>query len=142
MRFSGLDDTDNASAFSVSLDSDTVFVAGPSSFDGDTGPPSPADGSERNVGLLGNGHLKVSNGSGTEDGHFLSGSATTNGASSSSSLLKQALVNGGSMGKGASTAPAISRVNLPGTRLYPDSYIDREEFVRLVVQSLRDVGYM
>ena len=38
--------------------------------------------------------------------------------------------------------PPISRVSLPGTTLYDDSYVDREEFVRLVIQSLRDVGYM
>jgi len=37
---------------------------------------------------------------------------------------------------------AISRVSLPGSTLYDDSYVDREEFVRLVIQSLRDVGYM
>jgi hypothetical protein len=36
---------------------------------------------------------------------------------------------------------AIARITLPGTTLYPDSIIDREEFVRLVLQSLRDVGY-
>ena len=38
--------------------------------------------------------------------------------------------------------PPISRVTLPGTTLYDDSDVDREEFVRLVIQSLRDVGYM
>ncbi|TFY82981.1 hypothetical protein EWM64_g1032 [Hericium alpestre] len=38
--------------------------------------------------------------------------------------------------------PPISRVTLPGTTLYDDSSVDREEFVRLVIQSLRDVGYM
>lgn len=37
---------------------------------------------------------------------------------------------------------SISRVSLPGSTLYDDSYVDREEFVRLVIQSLRDVGYM
>ncbi|TCD66196.1 hypothetical protein EIP91_001690 [Steccherinum ochraceum] len=37
---------------------------------------------------------------------------------------------------------AISRVSLPGSTLYDDSYVDREEFVRLVIQSLRDVGYI
>jgi WD repeat-containing protein 26 len=37
---------------------------------------------------------------------------------------------------------AIAKVNLPGTTLYDDSYVDREEFVRLVIQSLRDVGYV
>jgi hypothetical protein len=36
----------------------------------------------------------------------------------------------------------IARVALPGTKLYEDSYVDREEYIRLVIQSLRDVGYM
>lgn len=36
----------------------------------------------------------------------------------------------------------ISRVSLPGSTLYDDSHVDREEFIRLVIQSLRDVGYM
>jgi len=35
----------------------------------------------------------------------------------------------------------VARVTLPGTALYEGSHIDREEFVRLVIQSLRDVGY-
>ncbi|KAF7778551.1 hypothetical protein Agabi119p4_2896 [Agaricus bisporus var. burnettii] len=38
-------------------------------------------------------------------------------------------------------APAVSTIHLPGTRLYQDLFMDREEFIRLVVQSLRDVGY-
>lgn len=37
---------------------------------------------------------------------------------------------------------AIARVSLPGTALYDGSSVDREEFVRLVIQSLQDVGYM
>ncbi|KAI0086137.1 WD40 repeat-like protein [Irpex rosettiformis] len=37
---------------------------------------------------------------------------------------------------------SVSRVSLPGTTLYDDSYVDREEFIRLVIQSLRDVGYI
>ena len=37
---------------------------------------------------------------------------------------------------------AVARVSLPGRTLYDDSYVDREEFVRRVIQSLRDVGYM
>ncbi|KAH9928530.1 WD40 repeat-like protein [Epithele typhae] len=36
----------------------------------------------------------------------------------------------------------VARVSLPGSTLYEDSHVDREEFVRLVIQSLRDVGYM
>lgn len=39
-------------------------------------------------------------------------------------------------------ATTVSRVSLPGKTLYEDSLVDREEFVRLVIQSLRDVGYM
>ncbi|KAG5654118.1 hypothetical protein H0H81_007170 [Sphagnurus paluster] len=39
-------------------------------------------------------------------------------------------------------AKSIATLTLPGTTLYEDSYIDREEFVRLVIQSLRDVGYI
>ncbi|KAI0332631.1 WD40 repeat-like protein [Cubamyces sp. BRFM 1775] len=39
-------------------------------------------------------------------------------------------------------ASSVARVSLPGRTLYDDSYVDREEFVRLVIQSLRDVGYM
>ncbi|OJT04343.1 WD repeat-containing protein 26 [Trametes pubescens] len=38
--------------------------------------------------------------------------------------------------------PPVARVSLPGSTLYDDSYVDREEFVRLVIQSLRDVGYI
>lgn len=37
---------------------------------------------------------------------------------------------------------SIAKVSLPGSALYDDSCVDREEFVRLVIQSLRDVGYM
>ncbi|KAJ8507610.1 hypothetical protein ONZ45_g10037 [Pleurotus djamor] len=37
---------------------------------------------------------------------------------------------------------SIARVSLPGSTLYDDSAVDREEFVRLVIQSLRDVGYI
>ncbi|KAI9061512.1 WD40 repeat-like protein [Trametes sanguinea] len=37
---------------------------------------------------------------------------------------------------------SVAKVSLPGRTLYDDSYVDREEFVRLVIQSLRDVGYM
>lgn len=36
----------------------------------------------------------------------------------------------------------MAQVSLPGRKLFSDSNVDREEFVRLVVQSLRDVGYM
>lgn len=38
--------------------------------------------------------------------------------------------------------PPVSKVKLHGTTLYEDSHIDREEYIRLVIQSLRDVGYI
>jgi hypothetical protein len=38
--------------------------------------------------------------------------------------------------------PTLHQVSLPGTRLYEGSHVDREEYVRLVIQSLRDIGYM
>lgn len=40
-----------------------------------------------------------------------------------------------------SSKSPVHRLDLLGTRLYDDSYIDREEFIRLIIQSLRDVGY-
>ncbi len=46
------------------------------------------------------------------------------------------------MGNGLPKPSKIAKVTLPGTTLYEDSSIDREEFVRLMIQSLRDVGYM
>ena len=36
----------------------------------------------------------------------------------------------------------VARVEFPGSTIYDDSYIDREEYIRLVIQSLRDIGYM
>ena len=57
-------------------------------------------------------------------------------------------VNGSSgggalMGNGVSKhGKGVAKVTLPGTRLYDDSFVEREEFVRLVIQSLHDVGYM
>lgn len=36
----------------------------------------------------------------------------------------------------------VARVEFPGATIYDDSYIDREEYIRLVIQSLRDIGYM
>jgi len=36
----------------------------------------------------------------------------------------------------------VARVELPGATIYDDSYIDREEYIRLVIQSLRDIGYI
>ena len=65
------------------------------------------------------------------NGHTVNGS--TNGITS-----VQSSTNGiNKLGKSL-----VSKITLPGKSLYDDSCIDREEFVRLVIQSLRDVGYM
>lgn len=66
----------------------------------------------------------------TANGHATNGHAHgTNGASGAASTSRP---NG----------KAVTQVALSGTTLYDDSFVDREEFVRLVIQSLRDVGYM
>jgi WD repeat-containing protein 26 len=64
--------------------------------------------------------------------------ATTNGfGSSATNGFHSSATNGASK-----LAKAIARVELPGTFLYDDeTFIDREEYIRLVIQSLRDVGY-
>lgn len=61
----------------------------------------------------------VSNGAGPSNGH------STNGAKN-----------------GVHTSSAPAKLSLLGDSLYQDSQIGREEFIRLVIQSLRDVGYM
>ncbi|KZS88363.1 WD40 repeat-like protein [Sistotremastrum niveocremeum HHB9708] len=61
----------------------------------------------------------LSNGAGPSNGHSANG--TKNGVHASSSVAKLSLL---------------------GDSLYQDSQIGREEFIRLVIQSLRDVGYI
>ncbi|KAL6301773.1 WD40 repeat-like protein [Sparassis latifolia] len=79
---------------------------------------------------------------GASNGH--NGAAKTNGFSqpftngSSKSLLSAELEEH----RAARNGTSVARVSLPGSTLYDDSYVDREEFVRLVIQSLRDVGYI
>ncbi|TFK42349.1 WD40-repeat-containing domain protein [Crucibulum laeve] len=71
------------------------------------------------------------------NGHTKGNGFTTvaNGTSSSAVVL--------AMGNGVQKhGKTVAKVNLPGTSLYEDSFVDREEFVRLVIQSLRDVGYI
>jgi hypothetical protein len=54
-------------------------------------------------------------------------------------------INGLEYSNGVSTVALpyrpITRVSPPGDMMYEDSSIHREEFVRLVLQSLRDIGY-
>ncbi|KAF7322514.1 WD-domain-containing protein [Mycena chlorophos] len=76
-------------------------------------------------------HPVVTNGAGSSSSHtngFTNGAVKSNGHSKQSSA--------------SAAGRTVPRVVLPGTSLYPDEPdLDREEFMRLVIQSLRDVGY-
>ncbi|TRM62529.1 WD40-repeat-containing domain protein [Schizophyllum amplum] len=70
----------------------------------------------------------------------------SNGAGPSNGLKKGLATNGATAlaGNGAAVAKRgklVARVDLQGKPLYSGSYVDREEYIRLVVQSLRDAGY-
>ena len=107
-----LTESDRDSALSVSLDSHL-----------EAGPSSPAAGPS-------NGHKAIvakSNGF---------SQPYTNG---SSKFASSDVLDGHAPEKQRSP---VARVSLPGSTLYDDSFVDREEFVRLIIQSLRDVGYM
>jgi hypothetical protein len=64
------------------------------------------------------------------------------GFAPSTNGFPSSITNGSHLGNGLMKyGKVIAKVTLPGTTLYDNSYVDREEFVRLVIQSLRDVGY-
>ncbi|KAF8211925.1 WD40 repeat-like protein [Mycena galopus ATCC 62051] len=113
MRYPG---SEQAETSSTSPDE----VAGPSSLGLDHTGPS-------NGHLNGNGFTTIANGASAVG-------TTGNGVQKPNGYSKQS----------SATSPPLSvaRVTLPGTSLYDDSDVDREEFVRLVIQSLRDVGYI
>ncbi|KAF9265565.1 WD40 repeat-like protein [Marasmius fiardii PR-910] len=69
----------------------------------------------------------------TSNGHYSNGKSYLSKGSGSTSALG-----------GAGTSTNVTRVDLPGDSLYPDSnvHVSRQEFVRLLLQGLRDVGYM
>ncbi|KAH9930616.1 WD40 repeat-like protein [Fomitopsis serialis] len=80
---------------------------------------------------------------GTSNGH--NGSAAKQngyGNSYSNGYSKASATDATNGGRPEKQAMSTTRVSLPGSTLYDDSYVDREEFVRLVIQSLRDVGYI
>lgn len=96
----------------------------------DQGPAVSASNSSPEAGpsSLGNGH---SNGNGFVPAGKLNGAAALNGH------------GGGAKNGTHAHTRGVVRVDLPGTALYTDeAYVSREEFVRVVLQSLRDVGYM
>jgi hypothetical protein len=69
------------------------------------------------------------------------GLSTTNGHSHTSPT--NGFTNGHSKQAAQQVAvPSTSKITLPGDMLHDHSSVSREEFVRLVIQSLRDVGYM
>lgn len=124
MRYS---ESDQDSFISVSPDYDSrvVTTSSPSSAGmslGHPGPSSSTNGYSSNVISM-NGNSSMTN------GHV----ATMNGSTT----------NGIGNGIHKVHGKSVRRVSLPGTLLYDDdgSFVDREEFVRLVIQSLRDVGY-
>ncbi|KAK7037966.1 WD-domain-containing protein, partial [Favolaschia claudopus] len=97
-------------------------VAGPSSLAHDR--PGPSNGH-----MNGNGFAAIPNGA--------SGLSTVgNGVQKHNGHSKQ------TSQPAAAPSLSVARVTLPGSTLYDDSDVDREEFVRLVIQSLRDVGYI
>ncbi|KAJ7172204.1 WD40 repeat-like protein [Mycena filopes] len=116
MRFPGSEQAEDSPA---SPDA----VAGPSSVPLDHQGPS-------NGHLNGNGFAAVTNGTNGASGVNIAGNGVQkhNGHSKQSSATSHSL--------------SVARVTLPGSNLYDDSEVDREEFVRLVIQSLRDVGYI
>lgn len=124
-----LADSDQGSETNLSSSPEftTPALAGPSSVGLDTpGPP----GSSSSIT---NGHTSPTGTTANGNG-FLSHqrNGSSNGAASPG-------VGNGVMAKHGKSP--VARVNPPGTLLYDDSNVDREEFIRLVVQSLRDVGY-
>ncbi|KAG6889821.1 hypothetical protein C0995_014298 [Termitomyces sp. Mi166 len=80
--------------------------------------------------------------SASPDFSSLAGPSTdyTNGRSNG--FTTKSVTNGTGKGTLPKNGKAIARVSLPGTTLYDDTPVDREEYVRLVIQSLRDVGYI
>ena len=114
-------ESDQDSLLSVSPEAGPSSMPGPSSANGHsitiTSPSNVANGN----GFLSSSHNGLL-------GHATS--STTNGLGLGNGVIAK---NGKS--------PVVT-VNLPGTKLYEGTDVDREEFIRLVIQSLREVGYM
>lgn len=64
---------------------------------------------------------------------------STNGSATNGSLSPRLELFTDSVIRHPTTIP---RVNPPGSTLYPDSTTNREEFVRLVIQTMKDIGYL
>ncbi|KAG6880248.1 hypothetical protein C0992_001816 [Termitomyces sp. T32_za158] len=79
--------------------------------------------------------------SASPDFSALAGPSTDHSNGHSNGFTKSS-ANGTGNGVLSKNRKAIARLSLPGTTLYDDMHVDREEYVRLVIQSLRDVGYI
>lgn len=86
-----------------------------------------------------------------QSSNSFSSNGHTNGVGPTTNGFSNGLTNGTGSSNPTSGPPknglnrygkSVAQVSLPGRKLFSDSNVDREEFVRLVVQSLRDVGYM
>jgi len=99
--------------------------------------------SDRDLALSGSPdssiHAASSVANGFYDGPIMNGH--TNGHSATNGTSGMGTMMGNGVHKNGH-GKSIAKVSPPGTTLYDDSFVDREEFVRLVIQSLRDVGYM
>ncbi|KAH0583630.1 hypothetical protein H2248_009246 [Termitomyces sp. 'cryptogamus'] len=80
--------------------------------------------------------------SASPDFSALAGPSTDHTNGHSNGFTSKSATNGTGNGVLPKNGKAIARVSLPGTTLYDDTPVDREEYVRLVIQSLRDVGYI
>lgn len=91
--------------------------------------------------MTSNGKASAQNGfSAGKDASASNGRADAVVASSSSSSIDGTTP---SPPVASSSRHVVSKVTLPGTTLYPDapSSVNREELIRLMIQTLRDVGY-
>ncbi|KAI3616667.1 wd domain-containing protein [Moniliophthora roreri] len=130
MRFS---QSDQESNLSTSPDLASPALAGPSFKGLDSPSASTSNGHTSSASIFSNGN------------GFVSGVSAQNGLANGTSASGSG-VSGVSNGIGMSAHKhgknPVARVNLPGDMLYADANVNREEFVRLLVQSLKEVGYM
>ena len=136
---------------------DPSSVAGPSNST-DNLPPAPANGAtnghtstsgqftpidSEDPALFDSGHLPNGNGFGPLATSLATPIGDEAMASSSSISSFSLVTNGNGHGHGVNhLLHSVARVHPPGTAMYKGSSIQRDEYVRLVLQSLRDVGYL
>ncbi|KAK7054652.1 hypothetical protein VNI00_003115 [Paramarasmius palmivorus] len=123
--------SEEESRLSTSPGNTSPTLAGPSSKGLDSTGASNSNGYTSSNSVFSNGHGFSS---GAQNG-------LANGSSGSGAGVS-GVSNGIGMSPQKHGKNPVARVNLPGELLYADADVNREEFVRLLVQSLKDVGYM